>query len=271
LWGIVGKTSSVGLALEDLGDSLVEQVVAACRRREPSTLAILVHGSYATGAAHPQSDLDLDLVVGDPRVHYRTWFEDRSGQPPLHVSARCDLTPKAWAEETDEPEDWSLGLPVRLVYRWLWKGDADVAASIGHEPVLNKPGGPPEIEDMVDAVLKLRRYASGKDDIGVRLQAREAARFAAPTLAALNDPTPVADPRSAVEGILALPVAPPGWRSDFLTAFGLARAPLDQVIDAADRLVLGTLRLSREINPGVDDQPDIERYLSDGTLERLLQ
>jgi hypothetical protein len=55
-----------------------------------------------------------------------------------------------------------------------------------------------------------------------------------------------------------------------VVALGLSSAPLEQVASAAERVVIGTLELAREVNPGVDEQPDIEQYLVDGTLLRML-
>jgi phosphoribosyl-AMP cyclohydrolase len=232
---------------------------------------ILVHGSYATGRASSESDLDLALFIeGEPSEDYRTWFEVRDGLAPLHVSARCDLNIGVWDQEREEPEDWALGLPVELPHVWFWRGDRRLTELLGDHPVLSKPGGPPEIEDMVDAAVKMRRHARGGDELGARLEAQAAARFAAPTVCALNDPEPVTDPRSALAAVLALPVAPPGWQDGLLVAMGLTTAALDELVPATTRLVSGTLRLARERNPGVDRQPEIKRYLLDGTLERLL-
>jgi hypothetical protein len=39
---------------------------------------------------------------------------------------------------------------------------------------------------------------------------------------------------------------------------------------AAERLVSGVLRLLRQTNPYADPQPDISRYLLDGTFEAVL-
>jgi hypothetical protein len=260
------------LSVSDLGEELVERVVRSCRAKERWVEGILVYGSYATGRARPESDLDLDLFIADePTVHYRTWFEPRDGPNPLHVSARCDLSIDVWEEEQQEPEHWALGLPVELQLVWLWCGNERLAEALGKCPVLAKPGSPPEIEDMIDAVLKMRRRARAKDELGARLEAQAAARYASRTIAALNAPAPVADPRSALESILALPVAPPGWASQFVVAIGLSSASLDEVLDATDRLVAGTLQVAHEVNPGVDRQPEIERYLRDGTLERMLE
>lgn len=262
----------VGASVTDLEPELAGRVIGSCRAREPSAAGILVHGSYATGRASDESDLDLALFIeGEPSEHYRTWFEARDGLAPLHVSARCDLNVVVWDQEREEPEDWALGLPVELPHVWLWRGDRRLAERLGDHPVLSKPGGPPEIEDMVDAALKMRRHARGGDELSARLEAQAAARFAAPTVCALNDPEPVTDPGSALAAVLALPVAPPGWQADLPVAMGLTAAALDEVVQTTIRLVRGTLRLARERNPGVDPQPEIKRYLVDGTLERLLR
>jgi hypothetical protein len=233
---------------------------------------ILVHGSYATGRACHESDLDLALFIeGEPAENYRTWFEARSAPAPLHVSARCDLNIAVWEEERQQPEDWALGMPVELPHVWLWRGDPRLIELLGDHPVLSKPGSPPEIEEMVDAALKMRRHAHGGDELGARLEAQAAARFAAPTVCALNHPEPVTDPRSALTAVLTLPIAPSGWKVDLPVAMGLTTAALDEIVGATTRLVGGTLRLARERNPIVDRQPEIGRYLIDGTLERLLE
>src|SRR5687768_13105704 len=91
--------------VRDLAVELLEQVAASCRTRVPSTRGILVGGSYARGAATLASDLDLYVFVDDDddAEHYRTWLEERADAPPLHVSARTDLTLEAWAVDADEP------------------------------------------------------------------------------------------------------------------------------------------------------------------------
>jgi phosphoribosyl-AMP cyclohydrolase len=257
--------------LADLGRELGEQVVTSCREREPSAAGVLVHGSYATGRARPESDLDLGIFLRDePTVHYRTWFEERPGQPPLHISARSDLSIDAWEEESEESEDWSLGLPVEMTHVWLWVGDEKLVEVLGERPVMRKPGGSPEIEDMVDAILKMRRHAGVGDELGARLEAQLAARCATPAVAALNDTGPVFDPRSALDAVLELQVAPLTWRDDLPICLGLRDATLETVVMAGNRLVTSTLRLVREVNPHVDSQPETTRYIADGTFERLL-
>jgi predicted nucleotidyltransferase len=266
------QTEVVEAPVPDLEPQLAERVIGSCRDREPNAAGILVHGSYATGRASRDSDLDLAVFIeGKPSEHYRTWFEAREGRAPLHVSARCDLSFGVWEEEREEPEDWALGLPVELPHVWLWRGDRRLTELLGDQPVLSKPGAPPEIEDMVDAAVKMRRHARGGDELGARLEAQAAARFATPTVCALNDPRPVADPRSALAAVLALPVAPPGWQTCLPVAMGLTTAAAAEVVETTTGLVSATLRLVRERNPGIDRQPEIERYLTDGTLEGLLR
>lgn len=260
------------LSVSDLEGDLVERIISSCRMREPRMEAILVHGSYATGRARPDSDLDLGLfIAGEPSEHYRTWFETRQHHQLLHISARCDLNIDVWEQEGEEPEDWALGLPVELAHAWLWVGDGRLVDLLGERPVLAKPGSPPEIEDLIDAVIKMRRHAAAGDELGARLEAQAAARYAAPTVAALNALEPVTDPRSALDAIAALPVAPPQWASDLVVATGLVARTIDEVVEVTNNLALGVLRLVRELNPHADPQPEIARYLTDGTLERMLQ
>jgi phosphoribosyl-AMP cyclohydrolase len=261
----------MGLSLGDLAAGLTDRVVASSRERQPGTTGILVHGSYATGRARPESDLDLAIFVsGPPTVHYRTWFEMREGQLPLHVSARADLTVEIWKREAMTPAGWALGIPVELAHVWLWPGDGHLLNTLGDNPVVRKPGAAPEVEDMVDALLKARSAAVTGDPIGLRLAAQDAVRFAAPCVAALNTPERARDPRSALTTILGLPVAPVGWSDDVVTCLGLSSRSDQDVAAAGERLVRGVLRLLRETDPYVDPQPDIARYLIDGTFEKIL-
>jgi phosphoribosyl-AMP cyclohydrolase len=264
-------TGPKGLSLGNLAAGLTDRVVASCRDREPGTTGILVHGSYATGRARPESDLDLAIfIAGPPTVHHRTWFEEREGQLPLHISARSDLTVEIWKGEAMTPADWALGIPVELAYVWLWPGDGYLRNTLGDNPVVQKPGAAPEVEDMVDALLKARSAVVTGDSIGLRLAAQDAVRFAAPCVAALNMPEQARDPRSALTTILGLPVAPLGWSDDVVTCLGLSSRSDQEVAAAVERLVRGVLRLLRETDPYVDPQPDIARYLIDGTFERIL-
>ncbi|MEQ4208459.1 nucleotidyltransferase domain-containing protein [Actinopolymorpha sp. B9G3] len=261
----------MGMSLRELPDEMRERVIASCRKREPSTLGILVHGSYATGTAREQSDLDLDIFIAEPpSAYYRTWFEDRAGGLPLHISARSDLTLAVWEQEANEPEDWAMGIPVELEYAWLWCGDQHLKATVGDRPVLRKPGAKPEVEDMVDALLKLRHATDAGDQLGARLAAQDAARFAAPCIAALNAPEPAHDPRSALDVLLKLSLVPDHWADDLVACLGLSERPVEQTCAAAERLVLGVLRLLRTTNPHADPQPDVATYIIDGTFERLL-
>jgi hypothetical protein len=141
-----------------LADLPVEQVVRTCLEREPGAIGILAHGSYATGHARPESDLDLDIfLAGALTVHYRTWFIDRPGELPLRISARSDYSLTTWQHEESEPEDWAFGLPVEIVHAWVWWSDRTLYDTLGEQPVLRKPGADPEVEDMADALLKMRR------------------------------------------------------------------------------------------------------------------
>jgi hypothetical protein len=74
--------------------AVVEPAVVRLRELEPSAIAVLVGGSYAKGTADELSDLDLTAIVDGDGGRYRTWFQDRPGMRPLHVSAGVETI--AW-------------------------------------------------------------------------------------------------------------------------------------------------------------------------------
>lgn len=80
----------------------------------------------------------------------------------------------------------------------------------------------------------------------------------------------VRDRREAIQAAVDLPVVPEHYRVDLPVSLGLTTANDDQVREAAMRLASEVLAFLRERNPDVDGQPEIARYLTDGTLERQL-
>jgi hypothetical protein len=80
----------------------------------------------------------------------------------------------------------------------------------------------------------------------------------------------VHDRREALTAALALRVTPEHYGADLPVVLGLVEAGDPAVIDAALRLGRELLAFLREHHPDVDAQPDIARYLADGTLERHL-
>ena len=102
-----------------LEHALVERVVDRLLALEPEGTAVLITGSYAGGTAAVGSDLDVTVLTPSPRVNYRTWFESRSGDAPLHVSAGA-TTAGAWRANGEAPARWSLGFPARNTAFYLW-------------------------------------------------------------------------------------------------------------------------------------------------------
>jgi phosphoribosyl-AMP cyclohydrolase len=236
-------------------------VTAWLREEEPDAFGVLVFGSYARGEADPRSDLDVYAVTRTPpRVPYRTRFVDG-----LHVSAGA-ATAAALVAERDEPAPWALGFPERTPARWLWSEPAAVE-SLGDPPDLLHAAAPPELEDFVEAAGKALR---ADDSLALRLGARTAAEWAVGLLRPLNPERFVASRRDAVRAALALPVAPPEWPRIFLVCLGLEPADDGGVRAAAEELARGLLALLRERAPELDPQPELPRYLADGTLERHL-
>ena len=255
--------------ISGLDPGLLARVVARLRELEPYTVAILVTGSYAKGTADEDSDLDVNVLTdGKPSSDYRMWFEERPGQKELHVSPSVRSLHQSLAER-DEPQDWALGFPVLNDVRYVWATD-EARTLLGDPPSNVHAPAPPELEDFVEFLTKVRRASSRGHGAGIRAFAREAAALAPGLLRTLNDDVAVRDRLEALETALSLRVAPEHYREDLPVCLGLVAADDPEVCAAALRLGRELLAFLRERKPDVDDQPDIAGYLADGTLERHL-
>jgi hypothetical protein len=223
---------------------------------------VLVHGSHGRGEAAATSDLDLKAItLGDAAPKWRTWFTG-----DLHVSV--GFSSARWLRERlAEPAGWSLGFAVENEAYWAWSTAAAVAA-LGDPPDLSRPPGEPELEDFFEACAKALRST---DSIALRVAARAAAEEAPALLRELNAPERVHTRAGAMRAALGYATAPERWRDDLAMAWGLTPGPDPDVRAAVERLARGTLALLRERGSRVGDaQPELTRYLHDGTLERHL-
>jgi predicted nucleotidyltransferase len=251
-----------------LEPALLERIVARLRELEPSAVAVLVVGSYAKGTADESSDLDLDVITeGEPASPYRMWFEERPGLKPLHVSPSVKSLAR-WLARRNEPQAWALGFPAEQAALYAWA--TNEARAVLGDPTHVHPPAEPELEDFVEYVQKLRRAAARGESMQVRMRARQASMLAPGLLRTLNDDVVVRDGGHAHETALAFAVAPEHYRDDLAACLGLVRADDDEVERAALRLARELLAFLRERKPDADPQPDIARYLADGTLERHL-
>jgi phosphoribosyl-AMP cyclohydrolase len=254
----------------DLPDAVRLHVVERLRAFEPDAIGVLVHGSYARGEAQPQSDLDMAVLLDGPgRVHYRSWFEELSTGRLLYVSANTDLTIDRWRTKQSEPEEWSFGFPAAVHYRWVWSVEDQVRTLLGDPPVERHPGEVVEVGDMIETVSKAIRAATTGDDDGVRYWAHAVVRYAAPAVVAVNEPHEVREPREALMALLALPVAPPGWRRDVRVCLGLDPLRPHEVAATARRLVANTLGYVRGLDIPLANPGDRES-LESGRFERWL-
>ena len=254
--------------IEGLDDALVERVVGQLLTPEPETTAVLLTGSHAKGTAAVGSDLDLIAITPSPCVRYRTWFEERVGNAPLHVSAGA-ATADAWLAKTASPARWSLGFPAINAASYICADEA-TRSRLGEDPSLQHPAAEPELEDLLDFVLKAKRSANTGDELGLRWFAQGAAALAPTLLIPVNEERIVVDRRDALDAALTLAVAPANYSADLAVCLGLTAASGGDVKAAVARLGSELVAFLRERAPNVDEQPEISRYLADGTLERHL-
>jgi hypothetical protein len=252
-----------------LEGGLVERLVDRLRRLEPSSVAVVVIGSYARGTSDEDSDVDLRAITRDePSMGYRTWFVDRLGIKPLHVSAGAKSV-EAWLARGNEPQAWALGFPALYEGRYAW-ATTEARDALGDPPSNLHPPESPELEDFVETLVKARRCARSGDAVGNRFYAHGAALLAVPLLRPLNDDVVVTGPREALDAALSFPIAPEHYREDLRRCMGVVPARDDEVEEAALRLGRELLALLRERKPDIDSRPEAAGYLADGTFERHL-
>jgi hypothetical protein len=258
-----GARAAVRPAPDRGGGIELERVVARAREEEPDAIGAFLFGSHARGDATTSSDVDLQVVtLGRPRVHYRTWFV---GDTHYSVAARSTDELRGLPQEAAA---WALGFAVESPGMWVWQTAAAVAA-LGDPPSIRYAAEPPELEDFVEAAVKALR---AQEPFPLRLAARMVGEKAVPLLLDLNAPQVVRTRLEALEAALGLRVVPEGWRDDLPALLGLRAAVDMEVYDALERVAFGVLRLLREAGSRVGDaQPELTRYLHDGTLERHLR
>ena len=200
------------------------------------------------------------VTLGPPRIRYRTWFVAGTH---VSIAARSTDDLRGSLEEAG----WALGFPAESPGVWAWRTAAAVAAA-GDPPAVRYAAEPPELEDFVEATAKALR---AERPLVLRLGAQLLGRKAVPLLLDLNESRVVRTRLEAVEAARALRTVPEGWSDDLPALLGLLETGDDAVAAAARRVAAGVLRLLREAGSRVGDrQPELTRYLHDGTLERHL-
>ena len=232
----------------------------------PDAGAVVVTGSYARGLATETSDLDIKAFTRTRSGPYFTWFEERREGSPLHVSAGVKGL-NQWLAWRSEAAQWALGFPAVYEARFVWAEDW-ARERLGDPPTHVHPPASVELEDFIEATMKAKRAAIAGDVPGLRLYAHDAGLLAPRLLYPCNPEREVTSRREALEAALTLPLAPMNYPEDLRICLGLVPGDDDAVHTSVGRLATGLLAFLRERKPDVDDQPELARYLADGTLER---
>ena len=255
--------------LPGVPQELVQRVLEKSLELEPDAIAVLLRGSYATETAHEDSDLDLTVITGhQPATPYRAWFEEAPGDRLLPISLSAKSL-EAWLRKNATPAEWALGFPATDEAAYLWSSDG-ARQQLGEHPSTRRPAGFPSLEDFVNTAVKARTAAAHDDSVGLRLYARETALLAPALLRKVNPEVVVKNHREAVLAARDFPASPEHYREDFSISVGLTAAEDVAAAQAIQRLATELVAFLRERDPHVDPQPDIAKYLLDGTLERYL-
>src|SRR5260370_1640649 len=171
-----------------LDEALLMHLVQQVRADEPGTRAIVLHGSYARGAADPHSDVDLEVMLsGTPRTHYQTLLVERTNGRLLHVSISFQPWTE-WQREQHTPADWSFSLPVRQPIRILWANPAIDQQQI--DATSTQPAGGAEAEDFLEYASKVKNAYLVGDELCLWLARQKLASVCPSLLGALNEPPP---------------------------------------------------------------------------------
>lgn len=247
---------------------ILDRITERLRAAEPTLEAVVLCGSFVRGEGDRYSDIDVMAVTrGDPVRAYRAWFERGPEGRLIHVSVGAESLEDFTEDEEAEPARWALGFPVEDAMRLVWASPRGRKA-LGEDPTEHLPAGPPELEDFVEFHMKMRRAAASGDRLRLRWAARMLAEYSAGLVLPFNPQVAVRSPAEALAAALALPDTPAHYREDFETCWGLAPAPDEAVIAAAERMTREALAWLRERLAGeVFADDDIRAALLEGTLE----
>jgi len=113
------------------------------------------------------------------------------------------------------------------------------------------------------------------DELCLRLAAQKLASVCPSLLGPLNELPTVSNPCEALRTVLGFSIAPAHYREDMLVCFGFSGGTTESkdVHQSALRLAKGVMELLQASPAGraADPTPHIERYLTDGSLQRYLE
>ncbi|HEU0239592.1 MAG TPA: nucleotidyltransferase domain-containing protein [Micromonosporaceae bacterium] len=253
-------------------DDFIDRCVARIRDEVPDAVAILLGGSYLRGDAGPDSDVDFDVLVVEPRDEWPSIFDVVDGRL-VRISVWIRSV-DGWLASADEPQDWAFFLPSTDRMRLCWAADDTWRQGVDRASI-EHPAGPPEIDHFEGEVGKVVNAFRRSDDLALRLAAQDLARSIISLLQPFNLRPPVQSRIAALRTVLDFDVVPAGYRGDILACLALdGRASTSsELYAAATRLTLGVLDIMAAhphvLAPLVP--ADAAAHLVDGSLRRYIE
>lgn len=235
--------------------------------------AILLGGSHARGDTDAFSDIDVLLLLSEECQRSKwTWFVDWPDGRLAHVSVKAKAL-SAFAFHAPEPSAWALEFAARDMHLCLW-ASARAHQRIGTESLIaiSCPEEGPEVEDVIESLVKVRRATQRGDTIGLCSAAQHVGRFVPGPLRPFNPEQIARSLREALNAALGFTSAPPNYRSDLEICLGRRGVEDHVVFDAAIRLGKDVLEFVRaRLGEGKLDDGDIRASPRDGRADRYLR
>lgn len=255
--------------------------VEKLRSEEPTALAILLIGRWASGNNGPYSDVDIRVITEDkPKIRNRSYIEE-NGQHLVRFSVVRRSLSKAMNRARDAAR-WPKMRRTYATIKMLW-GSEEVIALLRQEIEANAPLGrpyigglPKEFDCLIANAAKVKNAHVAGDYAHAAFFARAVAHYSWKILHCCSSfhPTAVERPQDAIffKDTLTLNVPIPGYRAHIERCLGLRPVVrnIDEILQSSVELALSVVEWLKTILPELNVPISIKEELQSGKVERYL-